>query len=567
MTCRRQPIRWFLPPGFWRELSLFLTIFCVFLGGLGASFAADIQIVDGRGRPGPVCTVLIGPDEVQPKTSGISLKLRSVSGNDLSLLAESTQPFENLEIVIGDQRIGFAGVSVSALADLADNRVFAMIRDTRKLHVTTRSVRGEYASARFDDLDLTAIFQRMSKECGLLLNGASDKSAENLFTMSTETERLIKWLSFYVLGKKRGYGNISPDLGGSGRKRFVQAQRKLDLPPKEFLDAQSVASFLAAFGIAIAPNYENILAFREGIAPFEKGGKWGGLAVNGDVLIRPVFAEARPPVAGYMPIRQGGNWVFINHDRKRLSRARFREILACSPNVCAFRHNGRTGIIDIQNNTRKYVKFDQVGDFNEGFAPMKIGSKWHLMDETGDITIKGIAGKALSPPSGGVAVVSYTSNIKGFVDLKVSPLFNRARFLDAHPFSSRLAGAKEDGLWGFVDKRRGDFVVAPSFRAVSTFNRGLAAATQDGVNWGYIDKNGGWAIAPRYQAAGDFSEGLAVVALGAKKTLISTRGEQQAPAIFDEIRDMQDGFAAFRLGAYWGVFSKDLLRKRRQVTQ
>ena len=559
MRTKCQPIRNFRRSGVGYGFSIFLL---TLLGVFNPTYAQSPQIIDGRGRPGPICTALINPIETAPLDSGISLKLRSVSGKDLALVATSSEVYEKLEVIVDDKRVNFSGLSSANINALNKNPIFALMKSTDKLHLTARLSAGKFATARFENIEFDALLKRMSQECGLLLEGQETKSADQPFVMNEETQRLIKWLSLRIAGKKRDYLSISPTLDGSGKQVLVRAQRMLDLPPTELLNAETSGAFLAAFGIKISPKYQEIKGFRDGLAPMKLGGKWGAIDENDDVIINPGLGDARQSVASYMPIRLGGDWVFMNAERKRLSGARFQKLHTCSETSCGFTKGAKTGIFNLKTRSQHIVKFEKILAFRNGFAPIKVRNKWHLVSESGKVSPKGFAAQSLRAPTDGISVVSYSFRSKGYVNAALSPMFKNARFEDAQPFSSRIAAVKKGGLWGFIDKTRGDFIIEPTFGNVSGFNRGLAAATLDGTNWGYIDKNGRWGIAPRFSEAGDFSQGLAIVKIENKSTVINTRGEIQAPLIFDEIHNFQNGYAAFRLGENWGVLSKSLLRAR-----
>lgn len=92
-------------------------------------------------------------------------------------------------------------------------------------------------------------------------------------------------------------------------------------------------------------------------------------------------------------------------------------------------------------------QFNNVGNFNEGLAPVKVGDFW-----------------------------GYINTNKFFID----PQYNEARI-----FSEGLAAVKIGDFWGYIDKT-GVPVIPPKFDGAGIFSEGLAAV-KDGDKWGYIE--------------------------------------------------------------------------------
>ena len=119
------------------------------------------------------------------------------------------------------------------------------------------------------------------------------------------------------------------------------------------------------------------------------------------------------------------------------------------------------------------ARFKDAGEFYEGFAYVKVMSKYGYIDKTGEIVIK--------------------------------PQFKKAM-----DFSEDLAGIQTyDGLWGFIDKK-GKVVIKPKYQEVKKFNEGLCAVMEDYI-WGYVDQKDNIIIPFEFEEADDFWEGTADV--------------------------------------------------------
>ncbi len=90
-------------------------------------------------------------------------------------------------------------------------------------------------------------------------------------------------------------------------------------------------------------------------------------------------------------------------------------------------------------------------DFSEGFAAIKVGTKWGFVNRKGEYPIQ--------------------------------PQFDEVGF-----FSEGLAAVEVGAKWGFVDGK-GKWVIPASYDGAGYFSEGLAAA-KIGERWGFINKSG-----------------------------------------------------------------------------
>lgn len=145
------------------------------------------------------------------------------------------------------------------------------------------------------------------------------------------------------------------------------------------------------------------------------------------------------------------------------------------------------GFIDATGAVRIPAEFDEVKDFQEGYASVKREGKWGIIDETGGWLI---------PP----------------------------RYASVSGYSEGRCAVYTDEKAGFVDYE-GKEVIPPKFRMVGDFHGGLApAALRDTrlrekewfpreLRWGYIRPDGGYQIKPSDELifAGNFNGDIAVV--------------------------------------------------------
>ncbi|MBL0056889.1 MAG: WG repeat-containing protein [Chitinophagaceae bacterium] len=122
--------------------------------------------------------------------------------------------------------------------------------------------------------------------------------------------------------------------------------------------------------------------------------------------------------------------------------------------------------------------FDDGNTFNEGYAAVRLGEKWHFIDSTG---------KAIT-----------------------EPLFD-----DAINFSNGMAVVAKNNQYGFINTK-GELVIPFQYSNARNFSEGLAPAANTKGYWGYVDVKGNWVIKPAYDFSDCFQNGEARVMKGQK---------------------------------------------------
>lgn len=168
--------------------------------------------------------------------------------------------------------------------------------------------------------------------------------------------------------------------------------------------------------------------------------------------------------------------------------------------------NGKWGYIDKTGKVVIPYKYDFAYHFSEGLAPVKLNDKWGYIDKTGKVVIPSKYDYAYHFHEGLARV--YMNGKYGFID-KTGKEIVPCKYSDAYAFSEGLAPVKLNGKWGYIDKT-GEEVIPCKYDGGGNFSEGLATVKLNG-KWGFIDKTGKEVIPFQYQCAGSFSEGLAYV--------------------------------------------------------
>ncbi len=270
--------------------------------------------------------------------------------------------------------------------------------------------------------------------------------------------------------------------------------------------------------VCIGFDYADAAPFREGLAAVKLSGDldaqdWGYIATNGAVAIPPRFYRAGSFGSGlaYVEVVTRDRYILpaiINRAGAVVVEKPFlfewSHTLFGVPSLDQF-HRREKGVFDDvliprhNGGVRGYVeaqdrlvipggRFQTMGVFREGRAPVAIGGLFGYIDTAGELVIE-------------------------------------ARFAAAHPFSEGLAAVRDEaGRTGYI-MRDGAWAVEPLWlEEAHPFTAGRARVKLNG-HYGFLGATGSFAVPPRYLSAGDFHEGLAAVALPTRPKVESSRNK------------------------------------------
>jgi hypothetical protein len=322
-------------------------------------------------------------------------------------------------------------------------------------------------------------------------------------------------------GEVAASGSLLPAHEPRDRECMTQQAKEQVVPGLSGDDLFAVmdhgrGGFIDRVGKIVIPLcFEEVGAFSEGLARFERDGSWGYIDTTGNVVIEPKFpwAEefheglAHAQVSGSQ-LGYDGRWGFIDKTGAIVVAGNYAEMLGGKSNIGGD---------------------DDEGAFHEGLALVLKHYKYGFIDKNGK---------------------------------EVIPL----KFDYAGPFSEGLApAAMKSGdvtHWGYID-HTGKWVIAPNFEAAYPFSNKLAGVEQ-GQNCGYISPSGEFAVQLTEKtsaafcsgAVSEFSEGLAVWKEGKLFGYIDTAGKTVIPAKFDLAMPFSEGLAGVRVDGKWGFIDK-----------
>ena len=257
--------------------------------------------------------------------------------------------------------------------------------------------------------------------------------------------------------------------------------------------------------------------FREGLAPFTDGKKWGFIDKNEKVAVKPIYDEVNYFSDGLAAVRISNKWGYIDKQGKLVIKTTLEgsypfseglaqlwayvQIINKNDSSRSFWTN-KWGFIDKTGKTVYEPTLDGAGPFSCGLAMIQKGNKFGYIDKQFRTVIEPQFDKA----------ESFSDNL-GLVKMGYKYFFlnkNGKRAFEeewdfAKPFSD---GAAQ--VWKTIKdltscnliETKGSILIKDfqkRFAQLGDFHDGLANAKDlETGKWGYIDKKGNWVISPKF---------------------------------------------------------------------
>ena len=217
------------------------------------------------------------------------------------------------------------------------------------------------------------------------------------------------------------------------------------------------------------------------------------------------------------------------------------------------------------------INFNQLGDFNDGVAPVKKGDLWGFIDVDGKVVVEPVYAAGFDVPvfaNGLCGIYSPKDDARGYINTKgevVIPftIYSTRPFYDTITviYQPGDASGASSARVSIIDMK-GNVLIeyAPTAYSYEThFVDGLARILKD-FKSGFMDKTGKIIIETKYDDARDFSEGLAAVqftnSLGETKWgYVDKEGNVKIDFMFQNEPTSFNSGRAFILGTNnkWGI--------------
>ena len=259
--------------------------------------------------------------------------------------------------------------------------------------------------------------------------------------------------------------------------------------------------------------------------------------------IKTSFKDELPEL---IPYRKGDKWGFCDKNKKIVAKCKYDRVDFYQDNFIVAL-NGKFGIVNKAGQEIDGCKYDDLYDFNEGFARVMLSKKYGFIDITGKKVIS-LKYEMANDFSEGLAAVEQSGKW-GYIDMEGKEIV-ATKYNSVSYFSEGLAAVQQYDGWGYIDKEGKEIIECKYFTA-DNFDEGLAKVEKYG-KWGILDKTGNEVLVCKYDEIGYFSEGLAVVKCNMKYGFIDKTGEEIIPCKFDWASNFKEGLAEVRIERIFG---------------
>jgi hypothetical protein len=216
--------------------------------------------------------------------------------------------------------------------------------------------------------------------------------------------------------------------------------------------------FIDASGVfQIAPKFDEVLPFSDGLAAVRMGNKWGFVDTSGKVVIQPQFNAAFYFNEGVGTVELDSGYALIDISGKVLTQE-FQFVDLVKEGRVPVSLGDKSGFLDLQGKIAIPFVYDEVSAFYDGLAAIKKGEKWGYVDRDGRVVIPLQLDEAGSFASGLAPV--RLGHRTGFIDKTGTFAFqlafaHSAGFLTGDEESNRFIAASDVSRFWTVDDKFG----------------------------------------------------------------------------------------------------------------
>ena len=246
-----------------------------------------------------------------------------------------------------------------------------------------------------------------------------------------------------------------------------------------------------------SPVYQNAMPFSGGYAPVRRYDRWGIIDTLGQEVLPTIYEQISTPDHGTLFAGDADGMALFtidnakSHGVERLTPFDYYPLSRVFDNRIGVSRNSKNGFLDLKGNEIIPCIYDEVGVFNMGRTPVRIGEHYGIVDTLGNIILP----------------VEYDDiSTKG----------------EKYVYHDSLALVERNGLLGFVDLD-GHFVIPLRFKEAYHFSQGLAPVLFNG-GWGYINTHGDIYLPFIFDIASPFRWGRAEVFFQGRQHKIDLQG-------------------------------------------
>lgn len=171
---------------------------------------------------------------------------------------------------------------------------------------------------------------------------------------------------------------------GSARVAIAPKTKKESFNNKLFINRAGGILFAAT---VLNDFSEGLAAFGQ-ITGFPVKLKFGFIDRNFQIVIKPEYSYVKDFSEGLAVARIGNLYGFIDKKGNPASFFQYKQARSFHEGLAAVQdRNGLWAVIDSTGKRITYYKYEEIGDFKNGYAPAKLQGNWGLIDKTGKTVI------------------------------------------------------------------------------------------------------------------------------------------------------------------------------------
>jgi len=282
---------------------------------------------------------------------------------------------------------------------------------------------------------------------------------------------------------------------------------------------------------------------------------WFIVTPSGDRLAW-VEADEISPAGDMIKIKKNGKYGLIDINGNMKIKPKYADIKGASNGLICVKANGKYGYMTTKGYFPIEAKYTDATNFTaDGIATVKNRGEWGFIDRHGKLLIDYQYAEATPFQNGYSIVRRLMSKTEGIINTKGEYVVSGKKYLNVRFPGDGLVAARVQGggKWGFVDMN-GRTAVEHQYQKVTQFNEGYALVSADGSKFGVIDKRGNEVAPAMFDNAKieGYNNGLAAVVYEGKWGFVNTKGEIVIPFEYEEVTSFSEGKAAVLMDGYWG---------------
>jgi hypothetical protein len=340
----------------------------------------------------------------------------------------------------------------------------------------------------------------------------------------------------------------------NGRVGFIDKGNNIIIDFKydeatEFEDGRSIVMLNDKYGVidrsgkVLLPiSFNDLGLYAEGLIYGLRDTLYAYYDKSGAIRIEEKFEEAYSFSNGKAKVQFEGKQTYIDIYGDFINEPVHTKLTPFTDSLFVFSDDDKFGICDFNGVPIDSIRYDVIGNLEEGLAIVSLGRKVGYVDSKGRLIIDLIYEEYPNFVEKGsfkssMAIVSKNGKY-GLID-KVGNQILPFKYLQIGAISYLTAFNKGKG-WGFFDLNY-DIKIKSTYDFAESFENGFALI-QKGNKWGVIDTSGSEVIAPLYNEITRMLDFSFVVADSGKFGLFDLKGKELAPIIYDQIRLVKDDF-------------------------